>query len=464
VNRIVCREKLRSSLGDLASTIYFDDEIIDRSLDRTVVEISRYYPKKALKEYRIVIEISNEKFTNPDVGGTATLTYKPIEFETETVRNGTATTDKEFTRDTDFYLNYQDGEIINLSMGTPGDSYYISYDKKADYLDISDISSTIQKIDKVVCLGYQPEKQMYWERWNDVLHFPRHQMEEDDHIVIYYETPHTAPTISARGSYPEVMDEVMLLGAQGYSLQIKALQLLQEAQTDIDTCSTNITTYETYLTGTSDSAKFALGSADSALNNIEDLLIGTTNSAQTAFTAMDGYLGSADSALQDVGKFLVGGTVSDVDVTGSESRLDSGAALINQVNVGAEVAQNYARLAEQEVAAANAYITKAFRYNDAAEASYRQGDGRTDAAGIFRDAGTTYRDIAEGYTDTYDRLLTSTIQKANNARNSAEIAVRFLGISAEINKEFITKLKERSLNLAETLTVPTSRGSFTRQT
>jgi len=199
---------------------------------------------------------------------------------------------------------------------------------------------------------------------------------DKEHIAVYYETKHAPPTLVGSGSYPNYLDQVVVIGAAGYSLLMEALQYELQAVTDLATARTELGKVTTLVTPTSGKIDLALtkvalyletnGTTDNAkdvLANITDDATDLRTAITTAMDAMNAYLDDVDAV--DLGQTTVG----------AEGLLETGDGLINQLNTGKNVPEIYADYSRARAQIAQVRTQAALGY--AQEAGLRLSDLRS---------------------------------------------------------------------------------------
>lgn len=273
----------------------------------------------------------------------------PVEPDTQTIYSGAGKTGTKYTLDTDYEMDWANGRI-RLKSGSSmaaATTYYANYDKHNLMVDISPILTELTRVVKVVYPADKiPEQQVAFSIWENMLTIGSQRsgesqkaLEDKEHLAIYYESRHTPPTYVGPGSYPEYLDQVVLIGAGGYALLIEALQYELQAVTDLASARTELglTTaihtlvvtalakVATYLetNGTTDNAQDVLA-------NVTDDIANLRTAIATALDAANAYLDEVDTT--DLGQATVG----------AEGYLETGDDLINQLNNGKDVPSIYA--------------------------------------------------------------------------------------------------------------------------
>lgn len=197
----------------------------------------------------------------------------PVEPGSESVYSGASKTGTKYTLNTDYEMDYANGRIRMKSGGSlaVATTYYANYKRHNLMVDVSAILPELMRIIKVVYPADKtPEQQVAFSIWENMLIIGSQRPGESqkalvdkEHIAIYYETRHTPPTYVGPGSYPEYLDQVVLIGASGYALLVEALQYELQAAGDL-------TSLGTELTDGSAGADELLETGDDTINRLND--------------------------------------------------------------------------------------------------------------------------------------------------------------------------------------------------
>ena len=381
---------------------------------------------------------------SPDLatGGVWLQLDNPIKPESESIYSGAGKTGTKYTLDTDYEMDYANGRIRmknggSLSVST---TYYANYDKAQTAVDISGIIPDLIRIVKVVYpVDKIPEQSVSFHIWENMLIIgsPRpgvsqEALDDGEHIAVYYEARQTPPTLVSSGSYPEFLDEVVLMGAAGYSLLMEALQHELQASTDIASMRTELgltTAVHTSLANALTDVEKYLdnNSGADAAGMLEDI---TTNVAEirtkiiTALGAMATNLG------------LVFTNSLDKATTGAEAYLDTGDDLINRLNDGGDsvpsIYSDYSRTRTQ-IAAVRIQAVQSY----AQEAQMRFSDLQ---AYIQESSG--YRDIALGFISKAQMYLGQIQQYLAEATQYQEAAGLSLLLADRLRNEAQSRLND----------------------
>jgi len=253
----------------------------------------------------------------------------------------------------------------------------------------------------------------------------------EDHLAIYYERPHMPPGESSPGSYPAALDDVVAMGAGGYALLVEAQQYEQQAVTDLASLraelgnttaihtafATAIAKVITYLESNSnENAKYWLTKLTTDITGLRTAIL-------TAVDAANSYLDEVD--VTDLGKASVG----------AEAYTEAGDDYINAVNLGAQVAENYANYSRARVEIANARISAALAYIQ--EAGLRLSNVTTYTA-----QSTGWQDIAAGFISEAQQHLQRIDRYLQEAAMYAEAANGDLVLADRFRTEGINRINE----------------------
>ena len=306
-------------------------------------------------------------------------------------------------KDTDFEMDYYGGRIAMKSGGdlSANTAYTIAeYTKSRIDIDLSTLIDDLIRVDRVEYpVGNVPQQFSKAEVWGTILtltgsHVTQGEVSDAEHLVIKYYAPHSAPNDQSSGSYPSYLETTIQQAASAYALFIKALEWEHQAVTDFASARTamgNLTAAHTLVTA-------ALAKVIKYLeNNTNDdaaaILKDVTDDAAALKTAIDAAQDAAGTALAKVITYLetnadpnnaqdiledidtdkadlrtAAKTASDaanayldeVDTTdlgrateGAEALLDEGRPLINKVNDGDRVPENFSEFTRARAAIAN---------------------------------------------------------------------------------------------------------------
>ena len=295
MNLVSMQSALRIDLAD----DNWDAFELSRGVIKAVADLTRFLPDEKIAEYTLICEVTAEPWTSADAHGTyKALANKPIKYESETVQSSDLATT--YTRDTDYYMDYSNGEITTIDGGSMAvtTAYKIGYTKCREAVDISALTDIVrvQRVEYPMSTDAEFEFITY-AVWGTVLYIAPAQYTANKHIVVYYEAECVAPTSLANGSYPGYLDEVILKGAAAYALMSRGVAAAHAAKSIADNANT--------VTGTLDKtdAETALGNVAGRIIAATTALGKVTSEASAIGTALGGiatYLAGADAALSNV--------------------------------------------------------------------------------------------------------------------------------------------------------------------
>jgi len=339
------------------------------------------------------------------------LANKPIKPESETVTSSPAGTT--YTRDTDYTMDYANGAIkfIYDSDMAAGTAYLISYTKSRLGIDIGSLLPIVTRIQRVCYPADKiPQQFVSYNIIGDFMYIgsqkigeSQEQLTNKEHIVIHYERKHMPPGEGSPGSYPDVLDEVVAIGAAGYALLTEAQQYEQASATAIGVMNDALTNVIKYLDNNNGA-------------DVAGILGDVVGDAEYFRTAINEALAAANSYLDEVDTTDLGQAT-----VGAEGLLETGDDKIDLVNVGARVPENFF-----EFSRTRATI----------------GATRTNAAlGFVQEAGVrlahlrTYIDRAGGYNALADGFFREAQMRAETVNGNLVLADRF-------RTEGLTRLNE----------------------
>jgi len=474
---------------DTSSSRLWKDDELKRCIERAVTELSKYIPRELVYELTTDFTVEDESSTAPAAGTYLALDNKPIKPDSVTITDSAGGTT--YTIDTDYIMDYNNGKYTIISDGsiTASDSLLVSYTKSRLGIDISSLSDNLIRITHVEYpVGQVPQQFVSYAVWGGFMYIgsrnqntSQKEMDADgEHVGIYYEDLQTPPLLGANGTYPEHMDNTVILGANAYALEMKSLQFEHQAATDIASARTtlsSITAVHTladaaldkvavYLeSNTNEDAKFWLTKITTDIAGLRTAFLTAVDAANAKIDAQDfssvaTYLGSAVTALGQVPTNLTtnaGGRLGDIDAlkaafitavdaaatqlglvntnsidkatTGAEAYLDTGDGNINTLNTGKEVAENYANYSNTRVAIANARTQSALGY-------IQEGAARLSNMRDYIDQATTYTGMANGFIGEASREVDMAVAIVNR-----EVAL------GQVNQVYIMEANARLDNL-----------------
>lgn len=384
------------------------------------------------KEFKTVYTVELDNDYGSGAGDTASIGYglstdawislanRPIRPKSEVVTTSPAGTT--YTRDTDYTMDYANGRIKPKSGGSmaAATAYLVDYTKSRLGVDINAILPVVTRIQKVEYpMNQVPQKFPSFNIIGDFMYIgspgvgsSQAELTDKEHLAIYYEMKHDIPGEVGPGSYPDVLDEVVLIGSGGHALLIEAQQYEQAAATAITSLNSALTNVIKYLNNNS--------SVDLAglLQDITDDAASLRTALTTAVDAANAYLDDVDTT--DLGKASVG----------AEAYTETGDDKIDAVNIGALVAENYATYSGARVNIANARITAALGYIQ--EATTRLANLRT------------YIEQAGGYSQLAQGFVAEAQLRAESVNGNLVLSDRFRTEGLNRLAEFHQILKSKA--------------------
>jgi len=305
---------------DPTSTI-IDDAEAERAVVKATADISRFIPLQKVYEFYTNFDVAGESWTaGAGPGDLVYLDNKFIKPGSEKVYNFIGTL---MERGTDYLITYATGAITHILAGSIADDEVCTIDYKKSKIDImlDDIWDELIRVTNVfIKRPYTPENQLTFGQWGTVLTVfgeessTQTELPDGQPIVLFYEAAHTGPTdgegeppTGTSGTWPPFLDEVVVQNAEYYCLMMMSLYYAGLA-------GASATSASGLITG---AAAGAIASATSA------------NSISTIVTNTGTALGDSATAADE-----------------STTQAASAPALINKVNWGSNVPENYSRLAE----------------------------------------------------------------------------------------------------------------------
>lgn len=396
------------------------------------------------------------------------LANKPIKWGSETVTDAASNACK---RDTDFYIDYFNGRIKAISGGeiAAEEVCSINYTKSQLGIDLSKLADLIRVERIEYPVGDVPQTFVTWDIWANLLYITggyetQASMAEDKHIAVYYAAEHQAPTDYSPGSYPEFLDNTILLAAGAFALFIYSLS--HEHQATLDMASVrlefiNTTAIHTLLaTALTDIKKYLDNNSDAdAAGILADITTEVANlraAITTALTAANSYLDEVDTTdLQ--GAEGVWADYGDTYVTGASAPsikkyLEDGDAFLNSVDVGGEgtdVARAHVEYARACVEIIRAHEQKRADFLQQATARTNAAMGYTQEAAqrlstvrSYIEQAMGYRDVASVYARQAEAYITQITTYLSEARGYAESAGAEMVLADRFRDEAVERRNE----------------------
>lgn len=254
------------------------------------------------KEFKYIREVELDQVAGTAVAGDvldvgigaytnvwAELANKPIKYGSETISSQ--------ARNTAYYMDYANGRIKAISGGLAANTAYsISYTIGRIWLDLNNIPDLIRVESVAYPVGDIPQSLAQWDIFGNILTVTglgeaeeQQSMAEDKHIAVYYAAEHQVPSDFNPGSYPEFLENTVILAAEAYALFQYALKLGHAALTDLTTAGTRLgsvshTLFATALTAAAAQAVLL----SQALDKVSTYLAGDSGSTKASLTSSSG--------------------------------------------------------------------------------------------------------------------------------------------------------------------------------
>lgn len=337
----------------------WSDELLDGAVVRAADDLNRIMPLQKVKDFTLTFAVTDEEWNSGTLGTTITLANKRLAAKKETVQSTDGNT--KHVRDADYTIDYAAGTIVALATGSiPTDTViHISYTIMQVYVDLSSLTDLIRVARVEYPAGAIPSNMETFFTWGDFLvvtsrgRETQQAMEEKGHMWVYYQAGHTLPAKTVDGSWSPQLDEVVLKGAEGYSLLTKALELRFSTKTRqassltaLGELAAIVTQIDASLTNTQTQASSASSDLDDIDAKLDDMV--------AALAASSTYLASAGSALTLA---LARATAAASAITAVDTPLTDANAKLNEVDtyLFAEVTERLDR-AESFVSLATAHL------------------------------------------------------------------------------------------------------------
>lgn len=291
--RAVMRADILTDLSGVADAEWNDTEL-NRAIEKAVADLQRFLPQQLLWEKTLDFdEVADEEVTLTAHGTYKALANKPVEPESERICDDASETTT-YTRDTDYTIDYMNGEITSISTGDIGatDKIYCNYKVSRIAVDISGITDLI-RIDRVEYpVGNVPQTYISPNIWGDFLIVEgggtdnQERLTDKRHLLVYYHAEHTPPTDSVAGTYPVFLENTVILAAAAYALFHKAAEAEHHAVDDLNHVITAALKMTTYLEDNSE---------EDAVGILKDI----TDNVINLRTSINGHLDAASSFLYE---------------------------------------------------------------------------------------------------------------------------------------------------------------------
>lgn len=435
---------LRTDLSD--SGALWDTAELERAIARGISDLSRFVPREVVYEKTIVIAVTDEAWqTTDDLSEWVSLANKPIRFGTEVVKNNAGTT---CVRDTDYTMDYSNGKILAISGGSISttENCTISYSIDAVQIDLTALADFIRVEQVIYPAGKVPTCPVQTDIFGGVLTVTglgesdeQADLTEFEHIAVRYSAQHTIPTSDTGSTYPNFLEDTMLLASAAYALFQYAVKMNHQAVVDVSNARTALTAAQGALTkvatylenNTNEDSKTWLAkittdiaSLRTAINDSLSALNAYLDAVASDITAGDGV---ANSYLGTI-NYITGDTAPSV-----KKYLDDGDAFLNKVNEGGE---------QQLVPTAYAEYARAVREQLATpferdrEFKYGSATLRTNAGMIYAQEAAqrlsnlrSYIEQSEAYGRIAERFISEATQHLTDANLSLNAATQDVAVA-----------------------------------
>lgn len=417
---------------------------IDRAVRQAVAVLSRFFPRERIAELTFRLTITNETWISGAAHGVyVKLANKPVRYGSEIIKNNGLTVT--YARDVDYTIDYSNGLLTTISGGSmaANTTYKVTYDRDQIVLDIDTILTKPIGIARIETRQADEVPQVIdaHEEWGTLLtiitdgSYGQLRVADKTHIVIYYWSLHDEPTagagqvLGAAGSYPQFLDEVILIGASGYLmleegiqnelLAIADLASSRVALTNADDDNALMTTALANIKVANDkiSAEIVLADAQSALAATALGKIAASGTlADTALAKVTTEITLADTAIALIPAVLTLGatalgkvaTYADPNSTARtvEWYLDTGDAILNTVPAGGpQAALQYVQFAQAELGKIQAYINEAMGRYAHGQALVAEASASYAAAQHYIEEGHGRMEVADGFIkEAHERI------------------------------------------------------------
>ena len=294
-------------LSAAAGTEWTQDEI-ERCIDAAVAELSRFAPRELMAEFTVPAEIVDEAWTSSSAVAVA-LANKPIKYNSETIKQAAV----EFTRNTDYTVDYINGTVTMLAAGAMVDATAstITYTVHRAIFDISSILNAdliaIEEVQAgVLTTPKEPSAYELWGDWLEIItsgNDTQEQIPAEHHVRIKYSALHTVPTSNTSGTFRRHHDEVVIRGAAGFAMRIKASDMQHQIVTDLASLRTAMARIDVYLSNGTRDASDALGEMDTELATALTTLLAIRGTSSEPFeraqAALDAISGAATDPFEE---------------------------------------------------------------------------------------------------------------------------------------------------------------------
>jgi len=400
------------------------------------------------------------------------LANSPLKFQSETITNSAGTTT--YTRDTDYYIDWLGGRIKVISGGsiTAAQALLVDYTKSRIAVNISNLGDII-RIERVEYpVGQLPQVFVTFTTWADWLYVTgdpdagQVQMTDKEHVGIYYLKPWSQPSNYTPSDLPSFLEDTAILDASAYALMIYVLKKAHQVATDtasartaLGSASTAHTNLETALTNLK---KYLDNNTDAdaagILQDITDDAAELRTKIIVAADAANTYLDEVDTTdlvgyegvwADEVKHILTQAGIPNAEDLMEEVFVDSSVDLVNKVNVGKDVPENFRRQAETALSMAKAWAEKRKDFLQGATARTNAAMGYVQEMSQRITSLRTYIEQSEGYTNISalfareaEARVGLVVQRLNEAAGYEAAADRETAIADRFRVEAIERRNE----------------------
>lgn len=452
-----------TTILSLSGTPEISDAELDRALNQAVAVLSRFFPRELIAQMVYNEDITDESVTL--VAGTKAFANKPVRFGSETIENSGQTVT--YARNTDYEMDYINGVITRIAAGDIGatDTLNVTYKLDGTMIDLSgSLLTEPTAIDRVDILRSDQVPQIF-EGWavhgdfliiTDMSGGSQQRFVDNDHIRIYYFAHHVEPAAGVSGSFPDHLDELVLIGASGYALLIESLQ--QEHLTVVDLASArtsigNIAAIHTSIgTLVTDAATARTSTGTQLISAVAELVLANVELDKVAAvqTSATTELGTANTELDLVAALQ---TSASAEVALGNAELDKATSELAKVDVASGPVDD----AETELALIIIALATGGDFDVALDKVVTYSEGATDSAKAALDGIQTELDLgnialdnvttellsatrnADAYLDTGDALINA----VNLGRNAADLNQRYATAKTNIATAFVQEAQLR---------------------
>jgi len=432
------------------------------------------------KEFKYVYEVELDEDAGSHAGDTASVGYglytdawvslanRHIKFGSDSgVTDGD---DNAMTRNTDYEIDYGQGRIRAIASGgiVAEDTVTISYTKNQVSIDLSGLADFIRVERVEYPAGEIPQNFCQWDIWGRMLTVTgqgegdeQNNLAEGKQIAVYYAAEHIPPNDYTPGTYPDFLDNTIILSAGAYALFTYALKHEHQALTDLDSSRSSLgdaTTAQTaiddalinlkkYLDNNTeedavgilkditddaselrDAIRAALEYADNYLDEVDTTdLQGAEGIMATAETYLTGatapsakkYLELGDDKIDvvtvgvNVGELYRGFAVTALEmVTKYENQRRD---FLQSATARTNAAMGFMQAAAQRLVNLRTYIDQAAGYSYVASLFAREAEARLTQISQFITTASGYVEAAGGDLAMADRFRTEAIERRNEA-------------------------------------------------